>query len=161
MPTPISADEIEARVNCSLKQLCETDRYLLENNLNECSINHKFASYLQDHFPDWDVDCEYNKDADKIKEVDLPKDKVDWDDTEAKSVFPDVIVHQRGGKGPNLLVIEVKKSTNTTDRTHDYNKLKKYGEDLKYHCALFLEIGTKDKHGTCKLKWEKRNDFEA
>jgi len=39
-------------------------------------------------------------------EIKFP-DKVDWTDTEAKSVFPDIIVHRRGGSGPNLLVKEV------------------------------------------------------
>ena len=161
MVTSLSAYRIGELVAISLKQLCDKDRYLLENDLNECSINHKLAYHLQDHFPDWDVDCEYNKNAIKIKELDLPKDKVDWNDTEAKSVFPDVIVHKRGGEGPNLLVIEVKKSTNRSDRKHDYNKLKAYGDTLKYSCALFLEIGTKERCGTWDLDWRKRNDFEV
>jgi hypothetical protein len=155
----ISAEEIKARIICSLKQLCERDCYLLKNDLNECSINHKLASYIQDHFPGWDVDCEYNKNAVDPKKLYLPSDKVDWNDTEAKSVFPDIIVHRRGGDGPNLLVIEVKKSTNTTDRKHDDNKLKEYGNTLKYSYALFLEIGTKDKSGTWKVECKKRNDF--
>lgn len=161
MPASISADEIKELVVRALEQLRDKDRYLLENDLNECSINHKLACHLQNYFPDWDVDCEYNKNADKVKELDLPKDKVNWDDTEAKSVFPDVIVHKRGGKGPNLLVIEVKKSTNNSDRKHDYNKLKEYGDTLKYSCALFLEIGTKEKWGTWNLNWKKQNDFET
>ena len=161
MPDSISADEIEARIVHSLEQLCEKDFYLLKNDLNECSINHKLASHIQDHFPAWHVDCEYNKNAHKIKELELPKDKVDWNDTEAKSVFPDIVVHQRSGEGPNLLVVEVKKSTNISDRRHDYNKLKEYGKTLSYSCALFLEIGTKDKFGTWTLDWKKRDNFEA
>ncbi len=161
MVTSISADEIDALVIRSLEQLLDKDRYLLENDLNECSINHRLACHLQDLFPDWDVDCEYNKNAGKIKNLDLPKDKVDWNDTEAKSVFPDVIVHKRGGEGPNLLVIEVKKSTNKSDRKHDYNKLKEYGDTLKYSCALFLEIGTKEGYDTWDLDWIIQNDFEV
>ncbi|HUT71930.1 MAG TPA: hypothetical protein VMW89_14775 [Desulfatiglandales bacterium] len=161
MVTSISADRIDELVTSSIKQLCYKDRHLLKHDLNECSINHRLACHLQNHFPDWDVDCEYNKNADKIKELDLPKDKVDWNDTEAKSVFPDVIVHKRGGEGPNLLVIEVKKSTNKLDRKYDYNKLKAYGDTLKYSCALFLEIGTKGRWGTWDLDWIKRNDFEV
>jgi|MTBAKSStandDraft_2_1061841.scaffolds.fasta_scaffold87216_1 hypothetical protein len=161
MPPSISADKIDELVINSLKQLCDKDRHLLENDLNECSINHKLACHLQNHFADWDIDCEYNKNADKVKELDLPRDKVNWNDTEAKSVFPDIVVHKRGGDGPNLLVIEVKKSTNNSDRTHDYNKLKAYGDDLNYSCALFLEIGTKEKSGEWNLDWKKRNDFKV
>jgi len=160
MPASISADEIEARIVCSLEQLCEKDFYLLQNDLNECSINHRVACYLQEHFPEWYVDCEYNRNVVKIKELDLPKDKIDWNDTEARSVFPDIVVHRRGDEGPNLLVIEVKKSTNTCDRKHDYNKLKEYGDTLSYFCALFLEIGTKDKFGTWQFDWKKRENFQ-
>jgi len=159
MPASISADEIGQKVVRSIEQLCDKDPYLLQNDLNECSINHKLACYLQDYFPDWDVDCEYNKNAEKVKELDLPKDKINWDDTEAKSVFPDIVIHKRGDEGPNLLVIEVKKSTNKSDRKHDYNKLEAYGYELDYSCALFLEIGTRGKSGVWDLDWKKQNNF--
>jgi len=159
MPTPIYADEIEFRVSSALKQLSEADFYLLKNDLNECSINHMLAYHLQSQFKEWHVDCEYNKNWNKIKKLELPKDKVDWTDTEAKSVFPDIIVHRRGGDGPNLLVIEVKKSSNTSDRRHDYNKLKEYGKILSYSCALFLEIGTKENAGEWSFDWRKKENF--
>ena len=77
MPTSITAEEVKIKVENALNQLKENDIYLLRNDLNECSINHKFAYHLQHQFPEWDVDCEYNKDEDKVKELDLPKDKVD------------------------------------------------------------------------------------
>jgi hypothetical protein len=159
MTVPITADEIESRVSNALKALIEADHYLLENDLNECSINHMLACHLQSQFEAWHVDCEYNKNYEKAKELELPKDKVDWNDTEAKSVFPDIIVHKRGGDGPNLLVIEVKKSSNKSDRRHDYNKLKQYGAVLSYSCALFLKIGTKGNFGSWSLDWTKRSDF--
>jgi len=162
MPNPITADKIEIRVSSALQLLSKDDFYLLKNDLNECSINHMLAYHLKSQFIEWHVDCEYNKDSGKIKELDLPKNnKVDWNDTEAKSVFPDIIVHRRGGNGPNLLVIEVKKSSNTSNRRHDYNKLEKYGDDLSYSCALFLEIGTKEKAGEWTLDWVKEENFEG
>jgi len=43
MPAPITADEIEDRVSKALNRLKEDDLYLLENDLNECSINHRLA----------------------------------------------------------------------------------------------------------------------
>jgi hypothetical protein len=64
-----------------------------------------------------------------------------------------------GGAGPNLLGIEVKKSSNKSERGHDYNKLKKYGETLSYSCALFLEIGTNGKAGEWVLDWVKKENF--
>lgn len=155
----LNQSEIEERLVRALKQFFVEDKYLLENDLNECTINHKLACVLQEYFPEWDVDCEYNKDGWKIKELELPKDKIDWNDTEAKSVFPDIIIHIRGEGGPNLLVIEVKKSSNTTNRTHDNNKLKAYTKEIGYICALFLEIGVKEKTGEWKLSWKKKDNF--
>lgn len=154
----IQFDEIEKRIKCALDDLLEYDSYLLEKDLNECSINHRIACHLQSYFSDWHVDCEYNKDADQIKQVDLPKDHVNWDDTESKSVFPDIIVHMRGGKGPNLIVIEVKKSSNRSDRKHDFNKLGEYGETLSYSYSLFLVVGTKENLGKFELMWFKKGD---
>lgn len=159
MLTSITANEIENKVLRAINRLKQDDFYLLENNLNECSINHKLAWHLQIEFPEWHVDCEYNKQWEKIKELDLPKDKIDWTDTESKTVYPDIIVHRRGGNGPNLLAIEVKKSSNKSDRKHDYNKLEQYGETLSYSCTLFLEIGTGEKTGNFDPQWIRKENF--
>jgi hypothetical protein len=153
------ANDIENLVTNALKQLVTRDEYLLKNDLNECTINHKLACHLEAEFPGWQVDCEYNKDADIAKGLDLPKDKIDWNDTEAKSVFPDIIIHCRGGNGPNLLVIEVKKSSNKANRNHDYNKLIEYVNKLHYNSALFLKIGTKSDTGKWTLDWIRKEDF--
>lgn len=45
------------------------DRYLLENNLNERAITHKLAEYYQLLFREWNVDCEYNRNLGKPKEL--------------------------------------------------------------------------------------------
>ncbi len=41
------------------------------------------------------------------------------------------------------------------------NKLKEYVDTLKYACALFLEIGTKEGCGAWSLDWIKQSNFEA
>lgn len=156
--TTISFDEIERRLSSALDDLVKYDSYLLENDLNECSINHRIAYHLQGYFPDWHVDCEYNKDGGKIKQLELPKDHVNWDDTEARSVFPDIIVHIRGSDGPNLMVIEVKKSSNRSGRKHDFNKLREYGETLSYSYSLFLIVGTKEDLGNFNYEWFKKGN---
>ena len=40
------------------------ERILLENNLSERCIAHKFAEYLKGNFEDFIVDCEYNRNID-------------------------------------------------------------------------------------------------
>jgi len=161
MPTPITASEIKIRVLKALEELFDLDCYLLQNDLNECSINHKLACHLQNQFQEWHVDCEYNKDGDKVKSLEFPNSNVEWNDTNAKSVYPDIIVHRRGNNGPNLLVIEIKKSSNKSKRDHDYNKLEGYVQFLSYYCALFLEIGTKENVGKRSFDWIKLDDYSG
>jgi hypothetical protein len=85
------------------------------------------------------VDCEYNRYDYESKWLDFYPLDARADDTEARTVFPDIIVHKRGPKGPNVLAIEAKKSTNK-DGDLDIKKLKAYksNEHLKYEHAVFL-----------------------
>lgn len=95
------------------------ERTLLEANVNERSLTHKLAEHLQAVFPSWNVDCEYNRLGQMVKR--LPRaEETTTDDTEGRSIFPDIIVHKRGAN-QNLLVIEAKKTTNQL--TGDVEKL--------------------------------------
>ena len=71
-------------------------------------------------------------------------------------------MHERGTPN-NLLVIEVKKSTNKNTKhiKHDYNKLERYKADLDYQFALFLKIGTGENWGTYELIPEEELDIWA
>jgi hypothetical protein len=112
------------------------------------------------------VDCEYNKHEDKEKRLGDDKKMLELlqqkynvdqltkklDDTNAVTVYPDIIVHARGVDNCNLLVIEIKKSTNTNAwyREFDKEKLaaftKKSGQQpfssYHYSFGLFLDIPT-------------------
>jgi hypothetical protein len=101
-------EEIEVRLMRALARLCDRDRQLLAVDINERSITHRIAMYLQDEFSDWDVDAEYNRDHDRIKAVRLEPQDVKSNDTCGTTVFPDIIVHRRG-TDENLLVVEAKK----------------------------------------------------
>lgn len=117
------------------------DRYLLEHDVNERSITHRLAIYLQEKFPDYHVDCEYNRLGDIPKVLHSVRLNPDSADSNAQTVFPDVIVHKRG-TADNLLVIELKKSTSRIDRSIDGAKLVAYKEELGYQFALFIELKT-------------------
>ena len=143
---PYTKDELERIVKFSLKKLRSLDKKLLEIKVNERTITHKLAVYLQQNFPEFNVDCEYNRDEgneidDLVKKLKLPTNKVSWDDTEAKTVFPDIIVHNRGTQEQNLLVIEVKKSSSSLSGKVDRNKLIAFTKDhYNYKFGLFLKI---------------------
>ena len=78
----------------------------------------------------------------------------DAEDTEGKTVFPDIIAHIRGKK-QNYLVIEIKKSSNTVSRDIDLQKLRAYKTDerLNYVHALFVEFAVGDHPGIARVRW--------
>ena len=54
--------------------LAENDQYLLENDLGERCIASRLAMYLQQEFPEYSVDVEYNRDGVVPKRLQLPED---------------------------------------------------------------------------------------
>ncbi len=177
----MSPDEVKSRVEGALRDLWRYDSYLLEKDVSERAITHRLAIYLESRFPDYHVDCEYNRNrqwpksyreiAIKISE-DLKEDLTDPDILEegkARTAFPDIIVHWRGGNAPtNLLIIEVKKAKGKTqciDRMDDV-KLRAFtseDQEYKYWYGLALQLPVKDyamKYGKANLFWiERGEDF--
>ena len=124
---------------------------LFDVGINERSITHKFAEYLQQEFPDYNVDCEYNRHGFDKKILEIPKNEYpSWDDKEAKTVYPDIVIHKRKTNSDNLVVIEVKKSNSSQSlRKFDEKKLqvftnKTYGCSSEMHYCydygLFIEF---------------------
>lgn len=149
-----SFEEIEILVKNALDKLYYNDIYLLEYNVNEQSITHKLAMYLDDAFFNYNVDCEYNRYGDhskrlmgksfkkyeKIFSSEIKKLKEEM--CKDKLAKPDIIIHKRGENDQNLLVVEVKKSNNGDDN-YDRLKLmiftnKDYGLNYKY--GLFIKL---------------------
>jgi hypothetical protein len=127
-------------------RLLGEDSYLLTDDVNERSITHRFAEHLQREFPEWNVDCEYNRDNHDTKRLTLPTHHdISSSDLHAKTVFPDIIIHQRG-TNKNRIVIEVKKSSNRESDDWDLKKLAAFKNELGYEIAMFFRFrtGTKD-----------------
>ena len=142
----LDRDDIEKKVRRALALLLKHDRFLMETDANERSITHKFAEYLQVEFPKWHVDCEYNRRGNLPKRLQIAADtEVRADDTDARTVYPDIIVHRRN-TDDNLLVIEVKKSSNRNGEEWDWKKLGafKHADDYGYEHALFVRFETRE-----------------
>jgi hypothetical protein len=138
----IGIGEVTAKLHSAYRKLVRNDFHLLEADANERSLTHKLAEYLQDEFPEWHVDCEYNRNGDIPKRLIGNIRNVLSDDTNGSSVFPDIIVHQRGTDN-NLLVIEAKKST--TDNSNDEEKLRAYMSEIHYLFAFAIVFPVKGK----------------
>lgn len=160
--------ELKSKIIKAINLFYKHDAFLVEKNINERSVTHKLAEHLQREFTGYYVDCEYNRktsdniDADYIKKsLNLDIKDISTDDTEAKTVFPDIIIHERGKNKNNLLVIEVKKASNKNkkDIEFDEDKIGGYCEQLKYKFGLFLVIGYK-RRAKYKTTWfKRRRDF--
>ena len=147
---------VKENVKAAIEALHQRDAYLLQKDVNERSISHKLASYLQVAFTDWNVDCEYNRNHDDpklLKRLHIYAENVSTDDVQAKTVFPDIIVHHRGTRD-NLLVIEIKKTTNPQPDDFDLQKLREFKCQLGYSYALFLRFRTGcEAIGVERKKW--------
>ena len=110
--------------------------------------------YLQAVFPEFDVDCEYNRDGIEPKRLGHFGLGPNEEDSDAKTVFPDVVIHQRG-RPENYLVIEFKKSSSMVDHEVDLRKLRGYKEDryLRYQYALFLLLNVGEEPGVGAARW--------
>lgn len=160
------------KIEIAIKMLFSNDWWLLEKDLSERSITHKLAEYLQLMFLCYNVDCEYNGNEGRgeggrkriiilkteLEKAGLLKEK-EINDLESeysdRSVFPDIIVHDRGTNDYNLCIIEVKKTTSAISSDYDEIKLKaytsdNYGNDLKYKIGVFIVFKT----GTSDIDYE-------
>ena len=139
--------QLKEKIDSAINMLIEEDNYLLAVDVNERSISHRLALYLQQQFMEWNVDCEYNRNRDDTKRlflggcIHIPVEEIQTDDTEGRTVFPDIIVHHRG-TDDNLLVLEMKKSSSNISNEFDLHKLHEYGNQLGYKYRLFLRFNT-------------------
>ena len=142
--------KIKEKVKVAVGILFKNDAFLLENDVHERAITHKLAEYLQPQFPDWHVDCEYNRDHMESKSLDTISE-CDEERKRTEFVVPDIIVHQRNREN-NLLVIEIKTGDGKIDC--DIKKLELFTSDPKfmYKLGLFIKF---NKTSNPEYKWFK------
>ncbi|MFA5412647.1 MAG: hypothetical protein WC350_04860 [Candidatus Micrarchaeia archaeon] len=103
--------DIKEKVNRAIWLLLKNDLLLFKYEVGEWSISHKLAEYLQSEFPEWHVDCEYNRDMALVKKFGFT------------NIRPDIIIHLRG-TSENLLVIEIKTAKNPDHEGGDGERIK-------------------------------------
>jgi hypothetical protein len=115
---------------------------LLEREPGERALTHRLAVALERQFPEWNVDCDYNRLGERTWK--LPKASiVSTDDDLGKSIFPDIVVHRRAVP-ENLLAIEVRKAGNHQPPEHDRHKLKALTDPhlwFAYRIGALLMLG--------------------
>lgn len=152
-PIP-TTNVVREALNHAIASFMESDdAYLIRVEGSERSVAHRLAIHLEAALPRWHVDCEFNRIGDAVKTLDPPNDPVSWYDDEAKTVYPDIIVHCRGEHGPNILVVEVKKM-GVAGVKFDRDKLCAYTDPpLRYSVGALVRYTTGDDGAFRPIEW--------
>jgi len=112
----------------------------------EWATAHRVATYLDNHFRDWHVDCEYNKANDSYD----PKRNSTGDKKR-----PDIVIHRRGkvDKANNLLVIEIKMKQ--AGDANDLEKLKDFTSPPVGKRSFQYQLGMRLEFNPVKYTWYK------
>jgi hypothetical protein len=187
----MTKEEIKRNLSKALNILYEKDFYLIKEKAHERTITHMLALHLVNFFPEYDIDCEYDidktnldgeypgkkeieiliKDLEKFKNSILqsPNRKFTVEDLEIfvhLNIYPDIIIHKRGTNESNILVIELKKSTNFNNKSHELDriKLKAYtSERLKYQIGAFINLSVSEnfKKEQTEIEYYENGGYEA
>jgi len=140
--------EMQAELNKvvgALKEFYAHETHLFERDLGERTLTHRLAVQVEKQFPGWEVDCDYNRLGERT--LRLPKGTiVSTDDEIGKSIYPDIVVHQREIPN-NLLAIEVRKASNHQPPEHDQHKLRALTDPhlwFAYRIGVLLALGRKN-----------------
>ncbi len=155
-------EEIKQKLCLSLEEFRTADGDLLRRNLSERCITHQLANHIKVHFPESHVDCEYNRNKDGSKDIDVAQvdlsdalfekyakrlEDLNPEEFLSLSTYPDIIVHRREVNMPdNLLVVEVKKDNSQVSVDLDRLKLGKFTDpdSYGYRVGAFIILPTGD-----------------
>jgi hypothetical protein len=129
-------EDVDKCVKHAIEDFRNQDRQLLELAVDERAATHCIACYLKKYFPDWNVDCEYNRKGSNPKISPVVGSH--------GIVRPDIIIHRRN-TSDNLLCIEVKKEGEPLD--DDRKKLCGFTDirgQYKYHFGLLIILSLDD-----------------
>ena len=130
------------KVVAALQEFYAHEALLFEKDLGERTITHRLAVHVEKHFPGWEVDCDYERLGERT--LRLPRGTiVSTDDHFARSIYPDIVVHQRAIPN-NLLAIEVRKASNHQPLDHDQHKLRALTDPhvwFAYWIGVLLTLG--------------------
>jgi hypothetical protein len=130
------------KVVAALREFYAHEAVLFEKDLGERALTHRLAVHLEKQFPGWQVDCDYDRLGERT--LRLPHGTIiSTDDHFGKSVYPDIVVHQRDIPN-NLLAIEVRKTVNHQPLEHDQHKLRGLTDPhlwFAYWIGVLLTLG--------------------
>lgn len=150
----MSLGEIKEKIRNCLEKLYEEDAVLFDRNngrgLCERCLVFRFGIYLQQAFPDYFVDCDFNSSQINGR-AESGKPITNLDGTSTKR-FVDIIIHRRNFPQNNdFICFEIKKWNNNTSRTRakDLNILRGLTSEYGYRYGFYIILGKKKR----KTQW--------
>jgi hypothetical protein len=132
------------KVVAALSKFYAHETFLLDKDVGERALTHRLAVHLEQQFAGWQVDCDYDRLGERT--LRLPHGTIiSTDDHLGKSIYPDIVVHQREIPN-NLLTVEVRKSANHQPLAHDQHKLRALTDPhlwFAYWIGVFVTLGRK------------------
>ena len=126
----------------ALGEFYARETFLFARDLGERTLTHRLAVYLEGQFAGFEVDCDYDRLGERT--LHLPHGTiVSTDDHLGKSIYPDIVVHQRDIPN-NLLAVEVRKASNHQPPEHDQQKLRALTDPylwFAYGIGVYLVLG--------------------
>jgi hypothetical protein len=130
------------KVVTALSEFYARETFLFDHDLGERALTHRLAVHLEKQFAGWEVDCDYDRLG--ARTLQLPHGTiVSTDDHLGKSIYPDIVVHQRDIPN-NLLAVEIRKASNHQPPDHDQQKLRALTDPhlwFAYWIGVYLVLG--------------------
>lgn len=166
----VTRGQLELLLRQAIESLVERDADLLERNNNERCLTARLAHHLQNLIDDsdqgqaWSVDVEFSRqgagdDPKLLAELEGCANK--FTPAGQARVIPDLIVHQRGPEGPNLLVVEIKITTNEEDRACDRRRVEAFCAFFQYQFGAVIDLETRrHRPRSAMLSWYRDGHWE-
>ena len=106
----------------------------------------RLALYLQTEFPEdgISIDVEYIRLGERVKRLRLPDECIRRRNRDVDpAALADIIVHCRGEDGPNILVVELEKTSNPAPHDCDRIRVHAFLEQLEYEIGVLIECETR------------------
>ena len=155
----MNLEELSGRLKGALTEFIDKRFKLLMQDVHEDAISDEFIHYLRRHFDNFPYSINHNYDKRVVNDTivkkktafllaELPEHKIPKgadlnQENILKEILPDIIFHDIESPNHNLLMVEIKKSTNknANDRDWDILKLKKATTgDLHYTYSAFIDF---------------------
>jgi len=161
--------ELESKVRKCIDRLIKDDSHLLRESVYERTISGRLGHYMINEFPNYDVDCEYDKNIESLEDKKIIYEieyRVGVKIKNPKKIVPDIIIHKRGLNSENLLVVEMKKNTSKNNAiNYDDIKLKaattEVLSNINYAFGALVIMNVGDLAGEYRIIWYAEGmDFE-